>query len=174
MNSAHADEEEEEGGPSALHARWRVGGAGGGKGKTLSSRTDVYMTFVVSICHLLDQLLELSARLLATQEGGGHVSAVLRALLDPTALPLQVAELCTSLLQYDWADSRLQQEGTGVYTFSSKDISLFVHLALKYAPNPLEKVQFMVNDLFLGELKVSLMRLDMLNFSRYSSGYFSV
>jgi hypothetical protein len=148
--------------PSVLQARARGGeGGGAGAGKTLTSRNDMYMTFVVSICHILDKLLDVSAQLLLTQAScvpeDREVYTALSALLAPTALPLQLAELCKSLLQYDWAGSRLK--GGSGYTYSAKDLSLFVHLSLKHAPAPLEKVQFMVNDLFMEELKVRILLL---------------
>jgi hypothetical protein len=149
------DEVNAEEGASALHAIPGFGGCGTDS-KALSSRNDVYMKFAVNICHILDVLLDLSAKLLLALKRS-HVSAALESLLAPTALPLKLSELSVSILQYDWANSRLKDEvGHAGYTYSSKDLSFFVHLSLKHAPSPLEKIQFMVNDLFLDELKVWL------------------
>lgn len=128
------------------------------RGKVLTSRNDIYMGFVVQICHCLDKLLDLGSRLLLAQPEAGLFSTTLGTLLLPSGLPMQLAELCESLLQYDWANSRLRKVTGGSdcseYTYSCKDVSLFVQLMLKYSSNPLEKVQFMVNDLFVEELTV--------------------
>ena len=134
--------------------------------KVLTSRSDRYMTYVVNIVLLLDKLLDMAAKLMQTQSvgvpDGAQVSLALAALLAPPCLPLKFSELCKSLLQYDWANSRLQDGGglTG-YTYSSKDLSLFVQLLLKHCSQPLENVKFIVNDLFMDELKVEFIHVNL-------------
>jgi hypothetical protein len=83
--------------------------------------------------------------------------------------------LCKSLLQYDWANSRLQDGGglTG-YTYSSKDLSLFVQLLLKHCSQPLENVKFIVNDLFMDELKVELFHVNRFRRATFNFVHFLV
>lgn len=132
-----------------------------GSSKPLTSRNDVHMTYAVAIVQILDNLLHLSSKLLESQQNKKNLSdennvcSVLSALLAPTALPLQLSDVCKSLLQYDWANSRLKDgRAQAGYTYSTKDLPIFVQVLLKYSPDPLEKVKFMVNELFLDELKV--------------------
>lgn len=162
---AFEDAAETEDGSNSLFKIPGFDGCEGGRGdtKALNSRNDKYMLHVVSICHILDTVLDLSAQFLLTLDSGrgdkNCVATVLSELLAPAALPLQFSDLCKSILQYDWANSRMKEGGGGEgYTYTSKDLSFFVQMSLKHASDPLEKIQFMVNELFLDELKVNFMK----------------
>ena len=138
--------------------------------KAITSGTDTYMKVVVRICNILDMLVDLIVQALKVQNVSftenenvinNTLNNTLSALVVPSGIPLQLSDLCKSLLQYDWANSRIQKANSNCkeYTYTAKDVGFFVHLWLKHSPDTLTTVQFIVNELFMEDLKVSLLLL---------------